>query len=84
MLRHSSIVTALILVLLAACSAVTAKPAPPEIHYGEDMCSECGMIINEPKLCQRLCPRGRRPAAMRASSSTTSATCLLTCTRTRR
>ena len=22
---------------------------PPEIHYGEDLCSDCGMIINEPK-----------------------------------
>lgn len=35
------------LLALSACSAVAARPEPPQIHYGEDMCSECGMIINE-------------------------------------
>ncbi len=32
---------------LAACSAQPTQPAPPKIHYGEDTCSDCGMIIND-------------------------------------
>ena len=47
------ILFAVIALLLAACllAACTAKPAGPgpEIHFGEDMCSDCGMIINEPR-----------------------------------
>jgi copper chaperone NosL len=35
--------------LFTACTAVTAAPTAPEIHYGEDMCSDCGMIINDPR-----------------------------------
>lgn len=37
------------LLALSACSAQPAEPAAPEIHYGEDMCSDCGMIINDPR-----------------------------------
>lgn len=34
--------------LLAACGApaITAQ-TPPTIHYGEDVCAECGMIISD-------------------------------------
>ena len=32
---------------LAACSAKPVEPTAPEIHYGEDMCGDCGMIIND-------------------------------------
>jgi copper chaperone NosL len=35
--------------LLAACSGRPVQPTAPEIHYGEDMCSDCGMIITEPR-----------------------------------
>ena len=35
--------------LLAGCSSEPATPAPPKIHFGEDLCSDCGMIINEPR-----------------------------------
>ena len=35
--------------LLAGCAPVAKGTEPPEIHYGEDLCSDCGMIINEPK-----------------------------------
>jgi copper chaperone NosL len=35
--------------VLTACTAVASQPVAPEIHYGEDMCSDCGMIINEPR-----------------------------------
>lgn len=36
------------LLLLSACAgAAAAEPAPPVIHYGEDVCELCGMIISE-------------------------------------
>lgn len=38
----------LLLLLLAGCNqAAGTEPSPPEIHYGEDMCEFCGMIISE-------------------------------------
>ena len=33
--------------LLAACSQKPATPEPPEILYGHDVCSRCGMQIDE-------------------------------------
>lgn len=36
-------------VLFAACSQGVATLAPPEIHYGEDVCADCGMIISDPR-----------------------------------
>jgi len=37
-----------LLLLLAGCNQTTGtEPTPPEIHYGEDMCEFCGMIISE-------------------------------------
>lgn len=34
--------------LLAACgNAATTELKPPEIHYGEDICEFCGMIISD-------------------------------------
>ncbi len=39
---------AIILLFLAACSGkANAGPTPPTIHYGEDVCEFCGMIISE-------------------------------------
>ena len=35
--------------LLAGCAPAAKGSEPPEIHYGEDLCSDCGMIINEPR-----------------------------------
>lgn len=35
------------LLLIAACQAGSGAPTPPEIHYGEDICANCGMIIND-------------------------------------
>lgn len=38
----------LMLLLLTACgSPANAEPSPPVIHYGEDMCEFCGMIISD-------------------------------------
>lgn len=41
-------VAVIIALLLAACGAdANAEPVPPEIHYGEDICEFCGMIVSE-------------------------------------
>ncbi len=38
----------LLLLFLAACGgSTTAEPTPPTIHYGEDICQMCGMIISD-------------------------------------
>ena len=34
---------------LAACASQVDPSQPPEIFYGEDVCSECGMIISDPR-----------------------------------
>lgn len=51
MKRHSflRVLSVILVLLLAACTAKPVQPTAPEIHYGEDMCSDCGMIINEPR-----------------------------------
>jgi copper chaperone NosL len=42
-----SVVCGLLLLLLAACGGGQSFDEPPEIIYGQDVCSECNMIINE-------------------------------------
>jgi copper chaperone NosL len=38
----------LILLTLTACgSTASADPTPPTIHYGEDACEFCGMIVSD-------------------------------------
>ena len=37
------------LVILAACGGGPATPEPAKIHFGETMCTDCGMIISQPK-----------------------------------
>ena len=38
----------IIVSLLAACGDnANASPSPPKIHYGEDICEFCGMIVSE-------------------------------------
>jgi copper chaperone NosL len=37
----------LLLTLTACAGRVSAEPSPPTIHYGEDVCEFCGMIITE-------------------------------------
>lgn len=44
---HALLLALLLLVLSACAGAATAEPAPPTIHYGEDVCELCGMIISE-------------------------------------
>lgn len=35
--------------LVTACSRGATTAAPPEIRYGEDTCTECNMIISDPR-----------------------------------
>lgn len=46
-------VLALALLGVAACGQ-PATPEPAKIRFGETMCTECGMIINEPKYAASL------------------------------
>lgn len=39
---------------LAACIQGEAVATPPEIHYGEDMCASCGMVISDPRFAAGL------------------------------
>lgn len=42
------LLTLLLLLTLTACgSPASADPTPPTIHYGEDICEFCGMIVSE-------------------------------------
>jgi copper chaperone NosL len=42
-----SLVAVLLLVISACANNTAAEPAPPLIHYGEDVCEFCGMIISD-------------------------------------
>jgi copper chaperone NosL len=39
----------LALLLLTGCSRGSTTPTPPEIRYGEDICTHCQMIISDPR-----------------------------------
>jgi copper chaperone NosL len=43
------LLSVLLLIVTACGSNANAEPMPPEIHYGEDMCEFCGMIISDPR-----------------------------------
>ena len=38
-----------LLIALTACSSSSAEVQPPEIHYSEDVCDACGMLISDAK-----------------------------------
>ncbi len=39
----------IVMVVLAACGGGPATPEPAKIRFGETICTECGMIISQPK-----------------------------------
>lgn len=41
------LLTLLLLIATACGSEVNTEPVPPVIHYGEDVCEFCGMIISD-------------------------------------
>jgi copper chaperone NosL len=49
MMTRSKSIVFLILTFLVACRSPVDLSEPPEIRYGEDTCTECGMIISEPR-----------------------------------
>lgn len=49
MMTRSKFIVFLILTLMVSCQSPVDLSEPPEIRYGEDMCTECGMIISEPR-----------------------------------
>lgn len=49
MLNTKTFILLALLVVLGACQAQPDLSQPPEIVYGEDVCTECGMIISEPR-----------------------------------
>ena len=38
-----------VLIALTACSGSSTEVQPPEIHYSEDVCDACGMLISDVK-----------------------------------
>ena len=42
-----SVLIPLMLLFLSSCAPGESEAAPPEIHYGEDICIECNMIISD-------------------------------------
>lgn len=38
----------LVAIVLGACAPQSDGPQPPDIAYGQDVCDECGMLIDEP------------------------------------
>jgi copper chaperone NosL len=44
----------IMVILLTACTAQSTEFLPPEIIYGQDMCDECGMLIDEPQFAAAL------------------------------
>jgi copper chaperone NosL len=43
------IVLCSLFILCVACSGGSGEPQPPEIHYNEDVCDACGMLISDAK-----------------------------------
>jgi nitrous oxide reductase accessory protein NosL len=39
-----------LLIALAACTSGSGEAQPPEIHYGEEICDACGMLISDASL----------------------------------
>jgi len=46
---RSFVILPVLLTLLLACSPKPEGPQPPEIIFGQEMCSACGMVIDVPR-----------------------------------
>ena len=47
-MKTSTLFVIILLLVLTACgAAANADPTPPTIHYGEDICEFCSMIVSE-------------------------------------
>jgi copper chaperone NosL len=48
-MRVRVLASLIFLLLCISCGQGQTAIRPPEIHYGEDVCDECGMIISDPR-----------------------------------
>jgi copper chaperone NosL len=48
-MKWKILLSAVLLLILVACARGQTEIKPPEIHYGQDQCDECGMIISDPR-----------------------------------
>lgn len=48
-MRRFSVSLFLLILLFTACAPGQSTIQPPEIHYGEDLCAACNMIISDPR-----------------------------------
>ena len=54
-MQHKTILLTLLVFLLSACGGAKIDPnVPPEIVYGEDVCTRCGMIISDDRFAAAL------------------------------
>lgn len=54
-MQHKTLLLTLLLFFLSACGGTPIDPdTPPEIAYGEDVCSRCGMIIGDERFAAAL------------------------------
>lgn len=54
-MQPKTILLALLIFLVSACGGGQIDPnSPPEIVYGEDVCSRCGMIISDTRFAAAL------------------------------
>ena len=49
MKKYGFLLLLLIVSLLLGCVSNLDPSEPPEVHYGEDVCDACNMIISEPR-----------------------------------
>ena len=48
-MARSLVALVALLAVVTACGGPGSDGGPPEIHYGRDLCVQCGMIVSEPR-----------------------------------
>jgi copper chaperone NosL len=48
------VVGIVVIMVLGGCIQGEAEAKPPEIHFGEDLCAACGMVISDPRFASAL------------------------------
>lgn len=55
-MRRTLIGLMLLAILSSGCARSAQPPTPPDIHYGQDTCARCTMIIDEPRCAAAIKP----------------------------
>ncbi|OGP85576.1 MAG: hypothetical protein A2Y95_06550 [Deltaproteobacteria bacterium RBG_13_65_10] len=53
-MRRTGIAALLLAALAGGCGQREPETGPPSIHYGEDVCTRCGMIVSDPRYAAAL------------------------------